>query len=77
MLTTKKLPVPNVHFAPPGLKQVWPTSAACWSPSAEATGTPAIGGPASPYASDDARISGSIVAGTPIASSSSGSQSSV
>ena len=31
-----KPPVPNVFFASPGVKQVWPKSAACWSPAAPA-----------------------------------------
>ena len=26
---TRNVPVPKVHFAMPGLRQAWPTSAAC------------------------------------------------
>ena len=48
VLNSRKLPVPYVHFASPGEKQVCPNSAACWSPSAEATGTPSSGPRASP-----------------------------
>src|SRR5436305_14406771 len=53
VFSTRKLPVPNVHLASPGSKQVCPTRAACWSPSAEATGTPASGDPVSPYTPDE------------------------
>ena len=37
--------MPYVHFASPGAKHAWPKSAACWSPSAAATGSPASAPP--------------------------------
>ena len=61
--------MPYVHFASPGAKQVWPNSAACWSPSAAAMLTPGSTTDALPYTSAEERISGSIARGTPIAAS--------
>ena len=59
----KKQPVPYVFFPWPGLKQVWPTNAACWSPKIPANGTP----PSTPFAFAYTReldlISGSIALG--------------
>ena len=40
VLSSRKLPVPYVHLASPRAKQVWPNSAACWSPSAAVIRTP-------------------------------------
>jgi hypothetical protein len=78
VFSSRKLPVPYVHLASPGAKQVWPNRAACWSPSADATGTPASGPAATvPYTSDDDRMSGSIAGGMSSAARISGSQSSV
>lgn len=59
-----KVPVPYVDLASPSEKQVWPKRAACWSPSADATGTPARRPSlAVPYTSAEERISGSTAAG--------------
>ncbi len=68
---TMKVPVPYVDLVSPSEKQVWPNRAACWSPSAEATGMPPSRSPRrppliSPYTSAEERISGSICIGTPI-----------
>ena len=62
---SRKVPVPYVDLASPSEKQVWPNRAACWSPSAEATGMPPRRSPSappltSPYTSAEERISGSI-----------------
>ena len=56
--------MPYVHFASPGAKQACPTSAACWSPSAPATGTPGSTVTHVPNTSAFGTISGSIRAGT-------------
>ncbi len=69
--------MPYVDLASPTSKQVCPNSAACWSPSAAATGTPASTPTASPYTSAEERISGSTAIGTPIDSAIRSSHSSV
>ena len=76
------VPVPYVDLASPSAKQVWPNRAACWSPSAEATGMPPSRSPSlppvtSPYTSAEERISGSIASGTPMDSAIFSSHSSV
>ena len=38
-----KLPVPKVTLVIPGSKQLWPKSAACWSPAMPLIGTPERG----------------------------------
>ena len=50
VLTSRNEPVPYVFLASPGSKQVWPNSAACWSPRMPDSGRPPIAEPlASPY----------------------------
>ena len=73
MFISRNPPVPKVIFTSPRSKQVWPNSAACWSPRAEAIGTdtPMTEGSVVPNTCPGGHGVGSMASGIPRISKSS------